>query len=81
MPGEMSSMNEALASASYDIRRVRMYAGDKEKGGKPSIEVNEEDIAAPRLTPQGRTDPDEAGEDETDPMGGVKKGQSDKAEG
>jgi hypothetical protein len=81
MPGETSSTNEALASASYDTARVRMHAGDKEKGSKPSIEVNEDDIAAPRLTPQGRTDPDEAGEDETDPMGGVKKGQSDTAEG
>ncbi|KQO65818.1 hypothetical protein [Methylobacterium sp. Leaf88] len=81
MPAETSTTTETLASASYDATRVRMHAGEKEKGGKPSIEVNEDDIAAPRLTPQGRTDPDEAGEDETDPMGGVKKGQSDKAEG
>jgi hypothetical protein len=81
MPAETSTTNEPLASASYDATRVRMHAGEKEKGGKPSIEVNEDDIAAPRLTPQGRTDPDEAGEDETDPMGGVKKGRSDKAEG
>jgi len=42
------------------------------------------DVSAdgPRLTPQGRTDPDAEGEDATDPMGeGAKKGQSDKAEG
>ena len=81
MPGETSSANEALATASYDTARVRMVAGEKEKEGEPSIEFNEDDIAAPRLTPQGRTDPDEEGEDETDSMGGVKKGQSDKAEG
>lgn len=81
MSSETSTTNEALASASYDAARVRMHAGEKEKGGKPSIEVNEDDIASPRLTPQGRTDPDEAGEDETDPMGGLKKGQGDKAEG
>jgi hypothetical protein len=48
---------------------------------KPS-QATEEDISAPRLTPQGRTEPDAAGEDSTDPMGeGAKKGQSDKAEG
>lgn len=38
-------------------------------------------IDAPRLTPQGRTDPDEQGEDETAPEGGVKTGQPSKAEG
>ena len=37
------------------------------------------EIDRPRLTPQGR-DADGA-EDETDPQGGVKKGQGDKAEG
>ena len=51
MPGETSSTNEALASASYDTARVHMHAGEKEKGSKPSISVNEDDIAAPRLTP------------------------------
>ena len=82
MPGETSSANEALATASYDTARVRMVAGEKEKESEPSIEFNEDDdIAAPRLTPQWRTGPDEEGEDETDSMGGVKKGQSDKAEG
>jgi hypothetical protein len=39
----------------------------------------EAEIDRPRLTPQGR-DADGA-EDETDPQGGVKTGQGDKAEG
>ena len=38
-------------------------------------------IDALRLTPQGRTDPDKAGEDETAPDGGVRSGQVDTAEG
>lgn len=38
-------------------------------------------IDGPRLTPQGRTAEDASGEDETDPMGGVKTGQVDPAEG
>ena len=38
-------------------------------------------IDAPRLTPQGRTGDDADSEDETDPMGGAKTGQGDKAEG
>ena len=38
-------------------------------------------IDGPRLTPQGRTGEDASGEDETDPMGGVKTGQVDPAEG
>jgi hypothetical protein len=81
MPSETSSTNEALASASCDTARMRMHAGGMERGSNPSIEVNEDDIAAPRLTLQVRTCPGEAEEDETDPIGGVKKGQSDKAEG
>ncbi|GJE04356.1 hypothetical protein [Methylobacterium isbiliense] len=44
-------------------------------------QADESDIAAPRLTPQGRTDPDARGEDATDPAGGAKQGQTDKAEG
>jgi hypothetical protein len=48
---------------------------------KPN-QATDEDINAPRLTPQGRENPDVAGEDSTDPMGeGAKKGQSSKAEG
>lgn len=49
---------------------------------KKSHQANEADISAPRLTPQGRENPDPSGEDSTDPMGeGAKKGQADKAEG
>jgi hypothetical protein len=44
--------------------------------------ATDEDIEGPRLTPQGRTDPDAEGQDSTDPMGdGAKKGQGSKAEG
>ncbi|WP_336488402.1 hypothetical protein [Methylobacterium nigriterrae] len=53
----------------------------KNKPDQPSSQADESDIAAPRLTPQGRIDPDEAGEDSTDPNGGAKTGQTDKAEG
>ena len=47
-----------------------------------SKQATEEDISAPRLTPQGRENPEASGEDSTDPMGeGAKKGQGSKAEG
>ncbi|MCJ2112931.1 hypothetical protein MKK64_17255 [Methylobacterium sp. E-025] len=51
------------------------------KPGAPASQATEDDIAAPRLTPQGRDASDDAGEDETDPNGGAKTGQADKAEG
>lgn len=53
------------------------------KTGKRSRDqATEKDISAPRLTPQGRSDPQAAGQDSTNPMGkGAKKGQGDKAEG
>ncbi|MBA9067129.1 MULTISPECIES: hypothetical protein [Methylorubrum] len=35
----------------------------------------------PRLTPQGHSSGTASGEDSTDPQGGAKQGQSDKAEG
>ena len=57
-----------------------MPSADK-KTETPSSQADETDIAAPRLTPQGRTDPDAAGEDATDPNGGAKTGQSNQAEG
>ncbi|WP_244478435.1 hypothetical protein [Methylobacterium sp. Leaf113] len=38
-------------------------------------------IDGPRLTPQGRTGEDASDPDETDPMGGMKTGQPDTAEG
>jgi hypothetical protein len=45
-------------------------------------QATEEDIEAPRLTPQGREDPSGKGKDSTDPQGsGAKKGQPGKAEG
>ncbi len=48
---------------------------------KPN-QATEADIDAPRLTPQGRENPDASGEDSTNPMGeGAKKGQASKAEG
>jgi hypothetical protein len=35
----------------------------------------------PRLTPQGHASGEASGEDSTDPAGGAKQGQGDKAEG
>jgi hypothetical protein len=59
-----------------------MAQHDAKDGKTPASQATEDDIAAPRLTPQGRTDPDAEGEDSTDPMGsGAKTGQPDKAEG
>jgi hypothetical protein len=50
--------------------------------GKKPNEATDEDISAPRLTPQGRESPDASGEDSTNPMGeGAKTGQPGKAEG
>ena len=58
-----------------------MTTGKKNPGNRPGVQPSEADIAAPRLTPQGRTGPAGKGEDSTDPMGqGAKKGQGDKAE-
>ena len=55
-----------------------MAQPDKKKPGQ----ATDEDIDAPRLTPQGRENPEASGEDSTNSMGdGAKKGQSDKAEG
>jgi hypothetical protein len=49
---------------------------------KTPDQATEEDISAPRLTPQGRDNPKASGEDATNPTGeGAKKGQGDKAEG
>jgi hypothetical protein len=49
-----------------------------------NLQENIEDLSIdrPRLTPQGRTSPDDDGEDSTNPLGeGAKQGQGDKAEG
>ena len=58
-----------------------MTGKDKER---ERLDENLKDLSIdrPRLTPQGRTSPDEEGEDSTNPMGeGAKQGQGDKAEG
>ncbi|MGH1574144.1 hypothetical protein ACRAWG_30285 [Methylobacterium sp. P31] len=52
---------------------------DDEPKTAPAKIGEDADIDRPRLTPQGRTA--DGGQDETDPQGGVKKGQGDKAEG
>jgi hypothetical protein len=65
-----------------------MTAGGKDReepkgvAERPGSGLKDVSVEAPRLTPQGRADPDASGEDATDPMGaGAKTGQSDKAEG
>ena len=58
-----------------------MAGKDKER---ETLEENLEDLSIerPRLTPQGRTSPEEEGEDSTNPMGeGAKAGQGSKPEG
>ncbi len=57
---------------------------EKPQGPRERADPNFKDVSVegPRLTPQGRTDPDESGEDATTPMGsGAKQGQTDTAEG
>jgi hypothetical protein len=48
---------------------------------QPGSNLGDLSIDRPRLTPQGRTDPSGKGEDSTEPGGGAKQGQKDKAEG
>jgi hypothetical protein len=59
--------------------------GDAKKGlNRESLDRNVEDqsIDRPRLTPQGRNDPEGKGRDSTNPMGpGEKQGLADKPEG
>ena len=58
-----------------------MAGKDKER---ETLDENLKDLSIerPRLTPQGRTSPEEEGEDSTNPMGeGAKSGQGSKAEG
>ena len=51
-------------------------------GERSQQNLDELSIDRPRLTPQGRTDDDPAGEDSTNPMGeGARQGQGSKAEG
>ena len=57
-------------------------AEDKPGVGKADADLKDISVDGPRLTPQGRTDPEAGGEDATSPMGdGAKQGQRDKAEG
>jgi hypothetical protein len=58
-----------------------MQQDKKDAGGRTGAHLDELSIEKPRLTPQGRTDPDGKGRDSTKPGGGVKTGQKDKAEG
>ena len=49
---------------------------------RPGSSLDDLSIDRPRLTPQGRTNPDPSGTDSTSPTGsGAKTGQPDKAEG
>ncbi|TGD98072.1 hypothetical protein EU555_18165 [Methylobacterium nonmethylotrophicum] len=66
----MNTDNGKMAESTYDAGK-----------GKPKSQATEADISAPRLTPQGRENPEAAGEDATDPNGGAKQGQRSKAEG
>ena len=53
----------------------------KDAAEGPDANLDELSIAKPRLTPRASVNPDAQGEDSTKPGGGVKQGQSDKAEG
>jgi hypothetical protein len=59
-----------------------MAGNRKDREDRPGSDVDDPSIDRPRLTPQGRTDPDASGQDSTNPVGeGAKQGQGDKAEG
>ena len=53
---------------------------DKAKD-QPDANLDELSIDRPRLTPRASVDPNPQGTDSTKPGGGVKHGQTDKAEG
>ena len=53
----------------------------KDKAEQPDANLDEVSIDKPRLTPRASVDPSPQGTDSTKPGGGVKQGQSDKAEG
>jgi hypothetical protein len=48
---------------------------------QPDANLDELTIDKPRLTPRASVDPSPQGTDSTKPGGGVKQGQTDKAEG
>ncbi len=52
---------------------------EKPNTSPPKTADDAEGIDRPRLTPQGRAA--DGGQDETDPRGGTRQGQGDKAEG
>lgn len=54
---------------------------DREKRGGDRKPDAAEAPDRPRLTPQGHSAGTTSGEDSTDPQGGAKEGQADKAEG
>jgi hypothetical protein len=59
-----------------------MADGEKRQGESLDETRKDLSIEGPRLTPQGRTDPDAEGEDSTNPMGeGAKQNHGSKAEG
>jgi hypothetical protein len=80
------SRRRGLADESSRTSKEISMAGNEKAREKPQESVRENieglSIDRPRLTPQGRTSPDEDGEDSTNPLGeGAKQGQGDKAEG
>ena len=70
-----------LATGPRDTVSGAMREAPLEPLERPGTRNAETAIDGPRLTPQGRTGEEASEEDETDPMGGVKTGQVDKAEG
>ncbi|WP_204165244.1 hypothetical protein [Methylobacterium radiodurans] len=54
---------------------------DKRNDAREGTRPEDLTLDRPRLTPQGHGSGDVAGEDSTDPAGGAKQGQGDKAEG
>ena len=48
---------------------------------EPDANLDELSIDKPRLTPRASVNPEPEGTDSTNPGGGVKQGQTDKAEG
>ncbi|MCI9882317.1 MULTISPECIES: hypothetical protein [Methylobacterium] len=71
-----------LATGPRDTVTGQVEDAPGEPMDRPGTEAAEDGaIDGPRLTPQGRTGDAAQDADETDPMGGVKTGQTDKAEG
>ena len=58
-----------------------MTQKSKDNTDRPDANLDELSIDKPRLTPRASVNPEPQGEDSTKPGGGVKQGQTDKAEG